>query len=202
MIHRVLTIVLLALIFCMPGSVAVAAPPSDPGCGNWLRQQDGSYWQLCIQDGGRERCYRAADDSGANAKEVFCRQNGQSQPQSQSFNLTGNWRGFASQGESKFVYEWAIRHAGETMSGFIALSNLDGSDRTAYSFEGRVQGRSVSFRGIGWTTPKLGTWCIASGELQIVERGTQLELRGSWGPLAVADGCPSGTGGGIYLAKN
>lgn len=120
----------------------------------------------------------------------------------QPLNLTGNWRGFASQGQSKFGYEWVIRQEGESISGTIALTNLDGSDRSVYSFEGRVQGSNVSFRGIRWTTPKLGTWCIASGELQIVERGTPLELRGIWGPLAVKDGCPSETGGEVHLAKN
>ncbi len=120
----------------------------------------------------------------------------------QPLNLTGNWRGFASQGQSKFGYEWTIRQEGASISGTIALANLDGSNRSVYSFEGRVQGRNVSFRGIRWTTPKLGTWCIASGELQIVERGTPLELRGIWGPLAVKDGCPSETGGEVHLAKN
>ena len=194
MTNRVLTIVILAVIWCMPGSVALAAP----SCSFWQFEADASYWQLCVHDDGSHHCYRAADKSGANAKEISCSPNGQSRP----IDLTGNWRGFASLGQSKFGYEWTIRQEGENISGTIALSNLDGSDRSVYSFEGRVQSRNVSFRGIRWTTSKLGTWCIASGELQIVGSGTQLELRGTWGPLPVADGCPSGTGGEVYLAKN
>lgn len=60
-----------ALIVLMAALIATPAA-ALPACTAWLVQEDGSYWQQCVNDDGSERCFKATDASGAHKTEIAC----------------------------------------------------------------------------------------------------------------------------------
>jgi hypothetical protein len=119
----------------------------------------------------------------------------------QLVNLSGNWQGYALHGANKYHYEWNISQEGQNISGNISISTLEGIGRSTYAFEGTLQDSTLLFRGTRWLSSQLGTWCIAAGELKIVEFATPLELKGTWGPNPVPGGCPLGSNGQIQIMR-
>jgi hypothetical protein len=65
---RILSFILLALAVALSVSTAKA----DASCSTWMWQQDGSYWQQCVNDDGSRHCYRATDANGSGAVEISC----------------------------------------------------------------------------------------------------------------------------------
>jgi hypothetical protein len=116
-------------------------------------------------------------------------------------DLSGTYRGYATNGNEAYKYEWTIKQNAGDLSGTIAISRSDASDRSVYSFDGQVAANSVSFRGRNWVGPKNGSWCIASGRLTVSGRGDAIHLDGNWGPLDVAGGCLPGSGGKVWLLR-
>jgi hypothetical protein len=51
--HRNLVLACIALTLSLGSTVALAAD----SCGPWLKQTDGSYWQLCVADNGKRYCW-------------------------------------------------------------------------------------------------------------------------------------------------
>ncbi len=49
-----------------------AAVHAAPSCTAWMWQQDGTYWQQCVNDDGSRHCYRASDANGSGAVEISC----------------------------------------------------------------------------------------------------------------------------------
>jgi hypothetical protein len=115
-----------------------------------------------------------------------------------SANLNGAWHGDAALVDKELKYEWSIEQNGDRLSGSVTL--WDESEMASYHFEGELRGDRVMFRGTRWLSPKLGSWCMASGELRIVTQRDSVELRGRWSPNA-ADRCPNGPSGEVYLRR-
>jgi hypothetical protein len=116
-------------------------------------------------------------------------------------NLSGDWQGYALSGPNRYNYEWHILQEGQKLSGTISISSLEGVDKSTYEFEGAVEDSSVVFRGTRWVSPRLGRWCMATGELKLAEQTTPPELRGTWGANPIPGGCPTGRSGQIELAR-
>jgi uncharacterized caspase-like protein len=116
-------------------------------------------------------------------------------------NLSGDWQGYAFVGRARFKYEWQISQEGQKLTGTISVSKLNGLDKSTYAFEGVIQDSLVVFRGTRWIGPQLGTWCIASGQLQLAEQASSLKLEGTWGANAIPGGCPAGANGLVQLAR-
>jgi hypothetical protein len=52
--------------------LSAATAKAAPSCSTWMWQQDGSYWQQCVNDDGSRHCYKATDASGSGAYEISC----------------------------------------------------------------------------------------------------------------------------------
>jgi len=68
-VYRFQVMILVVSTITAISYVAVAAP----SCGAWMRQTDGSYWKLCVNDDGSTHCYSATSSTGANATEIRCK---------------------------------------------------------------------------------------------------------------------------------
>lgn len=156
------------------------------------RQHKGAPAADCIS--ARISELKAATLANATAKTVI------PELPRQMSDLSGTWRGFAYSGASRFSYEWVVQQTGSRVEGTIALSSVDGR-QASYRFQGEIVGTRLTFSGTAWLSNDRGSFCIASGNLEVVQSESVRELRGSWGPHPIPGGCPDGTGGRVTLTK-
>ncbi len=44
----------------------------EPSCTGWLDQGNGTSWQTCVGDDGKQRCYEINNAPGSTSREVTC----------------------------------------------------------------------------------------------------------------------------------
>jgi hypothetical protein len=116
--------------------------------------------------------------------------------------LSGTWVGTAGTGTGLFYpYQWTIEQDGEKIRGTISISDGNGQTSAVYRIRGVFQSDVLRFEGVEFVQKSGGSWCMASGVVRLRTLGGTSRLEGNWGPLAVAGGCPPGTGGTVQLAR-
>jgi len=113
--------------------------------------------------------------------------------------ISGTWYGYTTAGGLKLDYSWEVLQAGDCVSGTISLKMPNRSNWSRYTFEGEMNGSTLDWRGTRWITSGNGSFCMASGQLELTTHGTEAVLAGSWGPHRVWGGCPKGNSGSVRL---
>ncbi|WP_372840211.1 hypothetical protein [Phaeovulum sp.] len=44
----------------------------EPSCTGWMDQGNGTSWQTCVGDDGKQRCYEINNAPGSTSREVTC----------------------------------------------------------------------------------------------------------------------------------
>lgn len=116
-------------------------------------------------------------------------------------DILGMWRGTATQGDNKFLYELKLEKEANSVGGTIRISDPDNQNTNfgLYKIKGRVFNNEFEFAGTEFIN-NAGTWCMATGKLQYSIVNTVPTLEGSFaGANEVQGGCPADVHGKLSL---
>ena len=117
-------------------------------------------------------------------------------------NVAGTWTGIATSGAAEYFYSWDINQSQENVTGVITIALEDKSKLSTYEFSGTFEDKALQFEGIKFIDLADGAfWCMAKGTLNYTNTDGKESFEGTWGPHAIAGGCPEGSGGNIQLTK-
>ena len=118
-----------------------------------------------------------------------------------SIDLNGSWSGYSMAGSTRIDKKMFVELSDNNISGNISLKFPGQTDWKTYTFSGSFSGGRLSFAGETWLTSNNGHFCMASGDLELIQAGTSMTFRGTWGSNSIPGGCPRGSSGPVELVK-
>jgi len=107
-----------------------------------------------------------------------------------SVNVSGVWKGYATVGANyQLPYTLTLEQKRSDVTGTIEMSTRDFTRRAVYEIEGVVSGKTLYYKGTGFTKRVQG-FCMTTAKLNRQSEGGAISLVGDYGPLVHPDGCP------------
>lgn len=122
----------------------------------------------------------------------------------EKMNLSGIWEGYSTDSDkNKIKYTIIINQQTNSIAGEIWLSTLNEVSYAKYEIKGIVSGQQLFFEGVKFLekNPSNSGWCMASGDLKIIQSNNSISLIGSWGQNLISGGCPRGSKGEINVQR-